>query len=271
MPLICRQCSTRPNKPQSLLNPLEDTHCRSPSILALWQALQLQQLLPVLSTVLNDKQVQSHLHSQYPYYQWQQVLHAGTDDIYAQLDPSGQVFDGLDVAAKTMLTVLAYRLSKDAKGQIISALDSELRSSVLSYNSASIAHYLVDLRRHARLIDIDLAAASEANLQWLLLTAQSLNSVQLLALIAAVPIFIASTSQSSSLKAKGADNYLQRQQGDAQIDYNVINNKPYDYNDYRQWLSTLHTVMLHDTIVSQDEYDCLTLLAHHWLGVRQLF
>lgn len=259
------------NKPQSLLNPLEDTHCRSPSILALWQALQLQQLLPVLSTVLNDKQVQSHLHSQYPYYQWQQVLHAGTDDIYAQLDPSGQVFDGLDVAAKTMLTVLAYRLSKDAKGQIISALDSELRSSVLSYNSASIAHYLVDLRRHARLIDINLAAASEANLQWLLLTAQSLNSVQLLALIAAVPIFIASTSQSSSLKAKGADNYRQRQQGDAQIDYNVINNKPYDYNDYRQWLSTLHTVMLHDTIVSQDEYDCLTLLAHHWLGVRQLF
>ena len=260
------------NKPQSLLNPLEDTHCRSPLILALWQALQLQQLLPVLSTVLNDTQAQLHLRRQYPsYYQWQQVLHAGTDDIYAQLDPSGQVFDGLDVAAKTMLTVLAYRLSKDAKGQMISALDSELHSSVLSYNSASIAHYLVDLRRHARLIDIDLAAASEANLQWLLLTAQSLNSVQLLALIAAVPIFIASTSQSSSLKAKGADNYLQRQQGDAQIDYNVINNKPYDYNDYRQWLSTLHTVMLHDTIVSQDEYDCLTLLAHHWLGVRQLF
>ena len=259
------------NKPQSLLNPLEDTHCRSPSILALWQALQLQQLLPVLSTVLNDKQVQSHLHSQYPYYQWQQVLHAGTDDIYAQLDPSGQVFDGLDVAAKTVLTVLAYRLSKDAKGQIISALDSELRSSVLSYNSASIAHYLVDLRRHARLIDIDLAAASEANLQWLLLTAQSLNSVQLLALIAAVPIFIASTSQSSSLKAKGADNYRQRQQGGAQIDYNAITNRPYAYNDYRQWLSTLHTVMLHDTIVSQDEYDCLTELANHWLGVRQLF
>ena len=260
------------NKPQSLLNPLEDTHCRSPSILALWQALQLQQLLPIISAVLNDTQAQLHLRRQYPsYYQWQQVLHAGTDDIYAQLDPSGQVFDGLDVAAKTMLTVLAYRLSKDAKGQMISALDSELHSSVLSYNSASIAHYLVDLRRHARLIDIDLAAASEANLQWLLLTAQSLNSVQLLALIAAVPIFIAPASQSSSLKAKGDDNYRQRQQGDAQIDYNVINNKPYDYNDYRQWLSTLHTVMLHDTIVSQDEYDCLTLLAHHWLGVRQLF
>ncbi len=270
------------DKSTSVLNPLENTRSRlsrSPSILALWQALQLQQLLPVLSAVLNDTQVQSHLHPQYPYYQWQQVLHAGTDDIYAQLDPSGQVFDGLDVAAKTMLTLLAYRLSKDAKGQIISALDSSVPISVpistpisvLSYNSASVAHYLVDLRRHARLIDIDLAAASEANLQWLLLTAQSLNSVQLLALIAAVPIFIASTSQSSSLKAKGADNYLQRQQGDAQIDYNVINNKPYDYNDYRQWLSTLHTVMLHDTIVSQDEYDCLTLLAHHWLGVRQLF
>jgi len=261
------------DKSQSLLNPLENTRSRlsrSPSILSLWQALQLQQILPIISAVLNNKQ--SHLHRQTPsYYQWQQVLHAGTDDIYAQLDPSGQVFDGLDVAAKTMLTLLAYRLSKDAKGQMISALDSELHSSVLSYNSASVAHYLVDLRRHARLLDIDLAAASEANLQWLLLTAQNLNSIQLLALIAAVPIFIASASQSPSSKAKGDDNYRQRQQGDAQIDYNAINDKPYGYNDYRQWLSTLHTVMLHDTIVSQDEYDCLTLLANHWLGVRQLF
>ncbi|WP_198327813.1 M48 family metalloprotease [Psychrobacter faecalis] len=262
------------DKPQSLLNPLENTRSRlsrSPSILALRQALQLQQLLPILSAILNDTQVQSHLHPQYPYYQWQQVLYAGTDDIYAQLDPSGQVFDGFDAVAKTMLTLLAYRLSKDAKGQIISALDSELHSSVLSYNSVSVAHYLVDLRRHARLLDIDLAAASEANLQWLLLTAQNLNSIQLLALIAAVPIFIAPASQSSDSQAKGDDNYRQRQQGDAQIDYNATTNKPYGYNDYRQWLSTLHTVMLHDTIVSQDEYDCLTELANHWLGVRQLF
>ena len=266
------------DKSTSVLNPLENTRSRlsrSPSILALWQALQLQQLLPVLSAVLNDTQVQSHLPPQYPYYQWQQVLHAGTDDIYAQLDPSGQVFDGLDVAAKTMLTLLAYRLAKDAKGQIISALDSSVPIStpisVLSYNSASVAHYLVDLRRHARLIDIDLAAVSEANLQWLLLTAQSLNTVQLLALIEAVPIFIASASQSSVSEAKGDDNYRQRQQGGAQIDYNATTNKPYGYNDYRQWLSTLHTVMLHDTIVSQDEYDCLTELANHWLGVREIF
>ncbi len=266
------------DKSTSVLNPLENTRSRlsrSPSILALWQALKLQKLLPVLSAVLNDTQVQSHLPPQYPYYQWQQVLHAGTDDIYAQLDPSGQVFDGLDVAAKTMLTLLAYRLSKDAKGQIISALDSSVPIStpisVLSYNSASVAHYLVGLRRHARLLDIDLAAVSEANLQWLLLTAQSLNSVQLLALIEAVPIFIASASQSSDSKAKGDDNYRQRQQGDAQIDYNATTNKPYGYNDYRQWLSTLHTVMLHDTIVSQDEYDCLTELASHWLGVREIF
>ncbi|WP_025651179.1 MULTISPECIES: M48 family metalloprotease [unclassified Psychrobacter] len=265
-------------KSTSVLNPLENTRSRlsrSPAILALWQALQLQQLLPVLSAVLNDTQVQSHLHPQYLYYQWQQVLHASTDDIYTQLDPSGEVFDGLDVAAKTMLTLLAYRLSKDAKGQIISALDSSVPIStpisVLSYNSASVAHYLVGLRRHARLLDIDLAAVSEANLQWLLLTAQSLNSVQLLALIEAVPIFIASASQSSGSKAKGDDNYRQRQQGDAQIDYNAINNEPHGYNDYWQWLSTLHTVMLHDTIVSQDEYDCLTELANHWLGVRQLF
>lgn len=249
------------NKPVSTYSGTIDS--RFPSILSLWQALQLQQLLPIISAVLNDKQVRSHLHRQYPlYYQWQQVLHAGTDDIYAQLDPSGQVFDGLDIAAKTILTLLAYRLSKDAKGKIISALN---------YNSASVAHYIVDLRRHARLLDIDLAAVSEANLQWLLLTAQSLNSVQLLALIAAVPIFIAPASQSSGSKVKGDDNYRQRQQGDAQIDYNAITNQLYVYNDYRQWLSTLHTVMLHDTIVSQDEYDCLTELANHWLDIRQLF
>ena len=52
---------------------------------------------------------------------------------------------------------------------------------------------------------------------------------------------------------------------------NAMANKPYEYNNYRQWLSTLHTAMLHDTIVSQDEYDCLIALAEHWLGVRELF
>ena len=103
-------------------------------------------------------------------------------------------------------------------------------------------------------------------------------------------IFIASASQSSSPQAKGDDNYRQRQQGGAQIDYNAhiqdgnadradsvdkAGNDSlrhfYAYHTYQQWLSTLHTVMLHDTIVSQDEYDCLTELANHWQGVRQLF
>ena len=278
------------DNPKSALNHLESTSSRSPSILALWQALQLQQLLPILSAVLNDTQVQSHIcpqHLKSQYFQWQQVLQAGKDNIYAQLDPSGQVFNGLDVAARTMLVLLAYRLSKDDKGQMISAIDSSVYSAVLSYNSASVAHYLVDLRRHARLIDIDLAVVSEANLQWLLLTAQNLNSVQLLALIEAVPIFIASGSQSSASEAKGDDNYRQRQQGGGQIDYNAhiqdgqadsldkagndSMRHSYTYHTYRQWLSTLHTVMLHDTIVSQDEYDCLTELSNHWLGVRQLF
>ena len=254
-----------------------NTDFRLPSILALWQALQLQQLLPILSAILNDEQSQSHIPAQ---TLWQQVLHASTDDIYAQLDPSGEVFDGLDVAARTMVTLLAYRLSKDAKGQIISALDSSVHSAVL-FNSASSAHYLVDLRRHARLIDIDLAVVSDANLQWLLLTAQNLNSVQLLALIEAVPIFIAPVCKSAASEAKREDNSQERQQGSGQIDYNAYiqegnagnatGHHSYDYNTYRQWLSTLHTVMLHDTIVSQDEYDCLTMLANHWLGVRELF
>ena len=278
------------DKSQSLLNSLENTRSRlsrSPSILALWQALQLQQLLPILSAILNATEVQSHLHTQSSsYYQWQQVLNSGTDDIYAQLDPSGQVFDGLDVATRTMVTLLAYRLSKDAKGQTISGLDSSVHSAVL-FNSASSAHYLVDLRRHARLIDIDLVVVSDANLQWLLLTTQNLNSVQLLALIEAVPIFIAPVCKSAASEAKREDNSQERQQGGGQIDYNAhiqdgqadsvdkagndSMRHSYTYHTYRQWLSTLHTVMLHDTIVSQDEYDCLTMLANHWLGVRQLF
>ena len=254
-----------------------NTDSRLPSILPLWQALQLQQLLPILSAILNDEQSQSHIPAQ---TLWQQVLHASTDDIYAQLDPSGQVFDGLDVAARTMVTLLAYRLSKDAKGQIISGLDSSVHSAVL-FNSASSAHYLVDLRRHARLIDIDLVVVSDANLQWLLLTTQNLNSVQLLALIEAMPIFIAPVCKSAASEAKREDNSQERQQDSGQIDYNdyiqegnagnATGHHSYDYNTYRQWLSTLHTVMLHDTIVSQDEYDCLTMLANHWLGVRQLF
>ena len=268
------------DSPESVSNPLENTNSRLPSILALWQALQLQQLLPILSAILNDEQSQSHIPAQ---TLWQQVLYASTDDIYAQLDPSGQVFDGLDVAARTMVTLLAYRLSKDAKGQIISGLDSSVHSAVL-FNSASSAHYLMDLRRHARLIDIDLAVVSDANLQWLLLTTQNLNSVQLLALIEAMPIFIAPVCKSAASEAKREDNSQERQQGSGQIDYNAYiqdghadkagNDSlrhAYAYHTYRQWLSTLHTVMLHDTIVSQDEYDCLTMLANHWLGVRQLF
>ena len=94
-----------------------------------------------------------------------------------------------------------------------------------------------------------------------------------------MPIFIAPASQSPASEAKRNDNYRQRQQGGDQIDYNAHrqdgnagnDSHSYAYHTYRQWLSTLHTVMLHDTIVSQDEYDCLSMLANHWLGVRQLF
>jgi Zn-dependent protease with chaperone function len=239
----------------------------TPSILSLWQALHLQQLLPILSTVLSDEQ----LHAS-KYESWQHTLRAGTKGIYAQLDPSGLVFARLNDVKRTMLILLAYRLSKDVKGQMTSALySSKLDSSMLNYNDASVAHYIVDLRRHARLIDIDLAAISDANLQWLLLMAQNLNSIQLLALIENVPVCIASTVKSSAIAAKRSDNYQERQQSLNQIDYNDTDSESYTYNNYQQWLSTLHTVMLHDTIVSQDEYDCLMLLSEGWLGVRKLF
>ncbi|WP_010201927.1 M48 family metalloprotease [Psychrobacter sp. PAMC 21119] len=228
----------------------ENAVSQVPSILSLWQALHLQKLLPILSKVLNDKSTDRQT-------TWQQTLQSGTDNIVAQLDPSGQVFDGLRASDTTMLTLLAHRLSKDVKGQMISRLDS----SLFGYNNDSVAHYIVDLRRHARLIDITLNEVSDANLQWLLLTAQGLNSVQLLAIIDAVPSFQKFTSRVSIIDTQIEDNYREKQQDSSQI----------DYNEYRQWLSTLHTVMLHDTIVSQDEHDCLMLLAEHWLGVRQLF
>jgi len=107
------------------------------------------------------------------------------------------------------------------------------------------------------LIAIDLGAVSDANLQWLLLIAQHLNSIQLLAIITLIPT--------------ADENQHKTRQDRGQIAYNGDSRNSFDCNSYRLWLSTLHTVMLHDTIVSQDEFDCLTMLAERWLGVRQRF
>ncbi|MEZ7502157.1 M48 family metalloprotease [Psychrobacter sp. Arc29] len=226
-------------------------------ILSLWQALQLQQLLPTLSEVLHDTDGQTLA---------SQTLKTGIEGVRVQLDPSGQVFEALSNAQMSMVVLLAYRLSKDAKGQMISMYER----SLLSEGDESVAHYIVDLRRHARLVDIDLTTASDVNLQWLLLTAQHLNSIQLLAIIAAVP-----TSTNYSIKRPintlGSSNYPERQQDGSQIDYNDDSTVRPAHHEYRQWLSTLHTVMLHDTIISQDEYDCLLAMSERWLGVRQLF
>ncbi|WP_257020006.1 M48 family metalloprotease [Psychrobacter sp. BI730] len=240
----------------ALNNSLALTLQKSP-ISSLWQALHLQQLLPILSEVLQDTDSQ---------VLWPQILKTGMEDVRAQLDPSGQVFTGLSKSEVSVVVLLAYRLSKDAKGQMISMHDR----SLLSEGNDSVAHYIVDLRRHARLINIDLMTVSDVNLQWLLLTAQHLNSIQLLAIISAVPV-----STNHSIKrlvgAQNADNYREKQQDGSQIDYNESEMNQPTHNEYRQWLSTLHTVMLHDTIISQDEYDCLLAISERWLGIRQLF
>ncbi|PKH80581.1 peptidase M48 [Psychrobacter sp. 4Bb] len=240
----------------ALNNPLALANQKSP-ILSLWQALYLQQLLPILSKVLQDTDAQSL---------WPQILKTGMEDVRAQLDPSSQVFTGLSKSEVSVVVLLAYRLSKDAKGQMISLHDQPL----LSEGTDSVAHYIVDLRRHARLIDIDLMTVSDVNLQWLLLTAQHLNSIQLLAIISAVPV-----SANHFIKRlvgdPNADNYREKQQDGSQIDYNESEMSQPTHNEYRQWLSTLHTVMLHDTIISQDEYDCLLAISERWLGIRQLF
>lgn len=202
---------------------------KSPDILALWQALHLQQLLPILAKVLTGNTDTQTLAA--PYLS---VLQPSMPAIIRQLDPSGQIFVGLNNGARTMLIIFAYRLAQHHYPRLPQNATSNTPQS----------DRVVDLRRHARLINIDLTAVSAANLQWLLLTAQSLNSIQLLALINAVNA-IEKTAQS------------------------LYNDPP--ESDYRLWLSTLHTVMLHDTIITQQEYDCLVIIAEQWLGVRQLF
>lgn len=203
------------------------------TILSLWQALHLQQLLPVLQQVLGvDTKTASY----------QQVLQACIESITVQLDPSGQLFQGLNAAQQMMLIILAYRLSTSFDPQ---ALKNK--------------GYVLDLRRYARLISIDLAAISDTDLQWLLLTARRLNSTQLLVIINTSPV-------AHSTYDKQDDSRLKLEK----MAYNNHTYSAYKHNDYRLWLSTLHTAMLHDTIVSQDEYDCLTVLAERWIGVRQL-
>ncbi len=227
--------------PLSVSDQVACTKSQEVSIVSLWQALHLQRLLPTIFAVLNDKNTDKPSG-------WQTLLQAGMEDIGAQLDPSGQVFSGLDAVRRSVLILLAYRLSKNAHRHRLPAWESA-------------AHYIVDVRRHARLIDIDLNAVSDANLQWLLMTASHLNSSQLLAVVCIVPAYHADHADTASTHKAEDNNCGTRQQDSGQI----------DYNEYRRWLSTLHTVMLHDTIISQDEYDCLMMLAEHWLGVRQLF
>ena len=234
---------------------LSATEPKKSPILALWQALHLQPLLPTLAKVLNEHKP-NQATGQTP---WSQILISGFEEVCAQLDPKKQIFNALNTAEVSILVLLAYRLAKDTKGQITSSQ----HRTVLSEDSNSAAHYIMDLRRHARLIDIDLNMINDAVLQPLLFSVQHLNSLQLLAVVSAVPI--ASCTQSPIV-----DNHQDKQQIGSQIDYNNERIKALP-SEYRQWLSTLHTAMLHDTIISQDEYDCLIAMADFWLGVRQLF
>ena len=201
------------------------------TVSSLWNALHLQQLLPVLQQVLGaDKETVCY----------QKVLQAGVESIIVQLDPSGQICQKMSAAKQMILIIVAYRLANS-----------------FDYQALKNKRYVLDLRRYARLLNIDLAAVNDADLQWLLLTVQSLNSIQLLAIIS-----LSSTASNTHYQQNNSRSET------GQIAYNTC--AKYSYNDYRLWLSTLHTVMLHDTIVSQDEGDCLTLLAECWLGVRQL-
>ena len=80
-------------------------HQKSP-ILSLWQALHLQQLLPILFEALQDTDAQDL---------WPQMLKTGMEDVRAQLDPSGQVFTSLNTADVSVIVLLAYRTIKRCK------------------------------------------------------------------------------------------------------------------------------------------------------------
>lgn len=65
-----------------------------------------------------------------------QTLKTGIEGVRVQLDPSGQVFEALSNAQISEIVLLAYRLSKDAKGQMISIYER----SLLSEGDESVAH-----------------------------------------------------------------------------------------------------------------------------------
>lgn len=241
--------------------PKIDSHNNQHSlVLSLWQAVHLKQLLPVLSSILGaESQKETPLDKKEASYQ--QILQSGLINICGQLDPSKQLSKNTAPAEQMMLTLFAYRLGINITSQL-----------TVDYERG-----IVDLRRYGRLIDIDLSPIDDANLQWLLLTAQSLNSVQLLAIIEPLSIDkfatymkIATEKLSSNTVASTKMHALNSQQLSTLQPQQIAYNHPKKPN-YRLWLNTLHTVMLHDTIVSQDEYDSLTLLAEYWMGVRQLF
>ena len=189
----------------------------SNNVIALWQALHLHSVWQSLARILQQP-------SAYP-----KGLQQAPRALLIQMDPSKTLLMPYSQPTQVMLVLCAYRLANDTP------LPRTLR-----YLPSTLTAY----RRYARLMDIDLSAVHDNDIQWLLLTAAKLNSVQLLALIQAIP---RCSKTASSAK-------------DQQI----------DYNDYRRWLSTLHTIMLHDTMIHQDEYDCLVGLAEMWLGERQL-
>ncbi len=236
-------------------------------ILSLWQALHLQQLLPLLSQILSaenciENYIENHegadkKNDSKPINDgcYAAVLQKGWSDIMAQLDPSGSIFSGLTTNKRTMLVVFSYRLAKDT------SVEHQPRRHLDEPFFIEQFMHIKSLRRHARLINADVSTVSDANLQWLLFTSQRLNSIQLLALINEILPQTVNPKQSPLTAVSIRCSSNNRPLSSNQI----------AYNDYRLWLSTLHTVMLHDTIISQNEYDCLSLLAAHWLGVRQLF
>lgn len=184
-------------------------------MLPLWQALHLSAFYQALIQALGEDSGD-----------FDNLLQTAIDDILHQLDPSDTVLLPLPVFEQTMVILSAFALSKQLPRSAL-ALKQELPEKIKAF------------RQYLRLMSVSLDDIEDAKLQWLLLVAAKLNSLQLIAVIC----------------------------------YSSFCQKPAKiaYNSYSNWLGTLHTLMLHDTIITQDEFDCLTLLALRWVGKSKLF
>lgn len=116
-------------------------------------------------------------------------------------------------------------------------LTMNMSSKPLSEQQLCDVH--VSLQRFLRLLSISVTVSDVLSMQWLQ-QIHGFNTRQLL-------VVLSRLQPQGSVKSSSAAPHT-----------------------HTHWLSTLHTAMLQDAVLAQQEYDCLCTLAQLWLGKRQL-